>query len=940
MLGAAVELPGGEGYLLTGRLSLRSQPWLADHVVAGAVVVPGTAFVELAIQAGDAVGCGRVEELVLETPLVLTAEGGMQLQVMTGGPDQGRRRAVQVYARPADEGAEVPWTRHASGMLAPAAPSEAGLAREFAVWPPQGAVPVDVEGMYQGLAAGGFEYGPVFQGMRAAWWRGHELFAEVALPDDAAADAGAFGLHPALLDAAFHAIGLGAAASGPPGEVRLPFAWNGMSLFAAGASVLRVRLWEVPGGWSAVLADGGGRLVASADSVVWRPVSPGQLGASGGGSRDALFTVEWVPVAVGSAVEGRWVVVGGDRLGLARGLAGAGVDMGAYADLAALAEAVEAGEPMPDGVLAWAGAAAGDVGAAEDDAAGMARVAVGRVLGLVQRWLAEERLSSSRLVVVTAGAVAAVPGESVADLAGAAVWGLVRSAQSENPDRLMLVDLPAPGSVDAAGVLGALVTAGGSGESELAIRTQGVYGRRLARAGGGGLVPPGPAATSQCGTLLVTGGTGMLGGLVAGHLAGKERVTEVVLASRSGPAATGVAALAASLAGRGAGVRVTACDAADRAALAGLLARIPAADPLRMVVHTAGVVDDGVIGSLTPERVDAVMRPKVDGAWHLHELTRDAGLEAFVLFSSAAATFGGSGQGNYAAGNAFLDGLAVYRRAAGLPATSLAWGLWEGASAISGHLGEADRERMAHSGMGALTAEDGLALFDTALAADHPVMVPMHLESARANPEKMPALLRGLIRPRARPMADTDHANSAVAALKERLAGTSEADQDTIVLDLIIPYVAAVLGYSSPDLIETEREFYELGFDSLTAIELRNRLNAATGLRLPATLAFDYPTPAVLAGYLRQEIVRDAVPQGTRAHEVSLGTRALEEISRLERIVPDVASDDDARVSMTLRIRALLTALEGEHDTTGNDDLEAATMENIFELLDQERGES
>jgi acyl carrier protein len=432
----------------------------------------------------------------------------------------------------------------------------------------------------------------------------------------------------------------------------------------------------------------------------------------------------------------------------------------------------------------------------------------------------------------------------------------------------------------------------------------------------------------------------MLGGLVAGHLAGKERVTEVVLASRSGPAATGVAALAASLAGRGAGVRVTACDAADRAALAGLLARIPAADPLRMVVHTAGVVDDGVIGSLTPERVDAVMRPKVDGAWHLHELTRDAGLEAFVLFSSAAATFGGSGQGNYAAGNAFLDGLAVYRRAAGLPATSLAWGLWEGASAISGHLGEADRERMAHSGMGALTAEDGLALFDTALAADHPVMVPMHLESARANPEKMPALLRGLIRPRARPMADTDHANSAVAALKERLAGTSEADQDTIVLDLIIPYVAAVLGYSSPDLIETEREFYELGFDSLTAIELRNRLNAATGLRLPATLAFDYPTPAVLAGYLRQEIVRDAVPQGTRAHEVSLGTRALEEISRLERIVPDVASDDDARVSMTLRIRALLTALEGEHDTTGNDDLEAATMENIFELLDQERGES
>jgi acyl carrier protein len=562
-------------------------------------------------------------------------------------------------------------------------------------------------------------------------------------------------------------------------------------------------------------------------------------------------------------------------------------------------------------------------------------MAVVRALGLVQQWLAEERLSSSRLVVVTAGAVAAVPGEGVADLAGAAVWGLVRSAQSENPDRLVLVDLPAEGSIGASGELGVLVTAGGSGEPELAIRARAGYGRRLTRPATV-LVSPGPAGPRGAGTVLVTGGTGMLGGLVAGHLADTGRARDVVLASRSGPAAAGAAALAASLAGRGTGVQVTACDAADRSALAALLARVRDEDPLSMVVHTAGVVDDGVIGSLTPERVDAVMRPKADAAWHLHELTRDAGLEAFVLFSSAAATFGGAGQGNYAAGNAFLDGLASYRRAAGLPATSLAWGLWAGASAISGHLSQADRARMARSGLGALTAEEGLALFDVALAADVALMLPMHVEGAvltgEADLGQVPALLPGLVRASARPALDADHADSAAAALKKRLAGASQADQNAIVLNLIIPHVAAVLGYSSPGLIKAKREFHELGFDSLTAIELRNQLTAVTGLRLSATMTFDYPTPAILADYLRREITRDGA---------STATLALEEIGKLEKLVQNVASDDEARANLTIRVRTLLSVLDGGQDmAAGDDDLEIATAENIFELLDQELGET
>jgi pimaricinolide synthase PimS1 len=240
-----------------------------------------------------------------------------------------------------------------------------------------------------------------------------------------------------------------------------------------------------------------------------------------------------------------------------------------------------------------------------------------------------------------------------------------------------------------------------------------------------------------------------------------------------------------------------------------------------------------------------------------------------------------------------------------------------------------------------LRVGEGLALFDAALASGRAVVVPMRVDRGRAEVEKMPALLRGLFGRRARPVAESGQAESAVAALRDRLAAATPDEQDAMVLDLLMPHVAAVLGYSSPGAIETGREFHELGFDSLTAIELRNRLTAATGLRLSATLAFDYPTPAALAGHLRQELMRDAGSPVIRAsEETSPGSRALEEIARLEQIIPDMAFDDDARAGLTLRMRALLTALESDQDATENEDLEAATMDNIFELLDQELGES
>jgi acyl carrier protein len=361
--------------------------------------------------------------------------------------------------------------------------------------------------------------------------------------------------------------------------------------------------------------------------------------------------------------------------------------------------------------------------------------------------------------------------------------------------------------------------------------------------------------------VLVTGGTGTLGALVAAHLAGTGQAGDLVLASRSGPAAPGTAVLAADLAGAGAGVRVAACDAADRDALAAVLARASAGRPLTRVVHLAGVLDDATVTSLTPARVDAVMRAKADAAWNLHELTRDADLDSFVLFSSAAATFGSAGQGNYAAANAFLDGLAAQRRAAGLAGQSLGWGLWAGSSAITGHLGSGDLKRIAQGGMTALTAEDGTGLLELAAGRDEAHLVPARLDvpglrarAARDGLAGIPALWHDLM-PRsgqARPSAAGTGGDT--ESLRQQLAGMPAVKREQVLADLVRAHAAAVLGHASAGDVEPGRAFTDLGFDSLTAVELRNRLNAATGLRLPATLVFDYPSPVLLAAHLGTEL--------------------------------------------------------------------------------------
>ncbi|MFI2608630.1 type I polyketide synthase [Kitasatospora sp. NPDC018619] len=1193
LLGAAVELGDGET-VFTGRLSARSHPWLADHVLAGTAVLPGTAFLELALHAGAKAGTARIEELTVTAPLELPADGAVDLRVRVSGPDGEGRRTCRIAGRAT--GGE--WVEHATGTLGaepagPAGPAQPGGPADRAPaplpagapagWPPAGATPVPPARTQEDLALRGHRHGPAFQGLRAAW-RGAdgEQYAEAVLPEPAAADAGAYRLHPALLDASLH--GVLAAAAGHEGRPVQPSRWRGVSLTirpagpaggqAAGPAALRVQAGPaVDGGLPLALFDAAGAPVGAVEALELAPVATGRPLDPAAAARDSLFALAWEPLPEpATQAPGTLVALPWDALDPRAPYAAAGPD---GTTVVSCPEAQEGADP-----------------------ATAARDAVHRTRELLARWLAEDGPADGeqdadgraghRLVLVTRGAVAVRPGETVRDLAQAAVWGLVRTAQVEHPGRFTLVDLapgtrtpevpaaalapgehqaavrdgavlvprlvpaaadpalrppedeahwhldmtergtlaglelrpcpeaaaePGPGrvrvAVRAAGVnfhdvLGALdmhpddpgplglegagvVTATGPGVTGLAVGDRvmgllpaafgtaaqadprtlvripdgwsftraaavpvahltalhalvelggvgegdpvlihagaggvglaavqlarhlgaevfataspakwpalralgvdddhlassrepgfgarfaavldaradadarsdarsdtrpGTPGRRMAlvlnsltgelvdeslrllRPGGllvelgrtdrrdpaevaaahpgvhyrtfnllelppehlarllartvelfdrgafgwpavtdldvrrapeafgllrqgshvGKVVLTVPPVLDPDGTVLITGGTGAIGRALARHLVTGYGARRLLLAGRRGGDAPGAAELAAELAAHGAEVAFAAVDVADRAAVAAMVEAVPDRHPLTAVVHAAGVVDDAPVTSLTDAQIDRVMRVKADGAWHLHELTAGHPLTAFVLVSSVMGTLGGAGQGGYTAANAFLDGLARHRRAQGLPALALAWGLWGDRDGMLGALGEADRARFARAGLVEIAPAHGLALLDAALPSPHAVLVPARLdrEVLRELGPDLPPVLRGVVADAGASRAGAGSGTRRHRPLREELDGLTAEERAGVLADLVRTHMAAVLG-SRPEAIPDDRPFGELGFDSLTSVEFRNRLGTATGLKLPLTLLFEAPTLPELVAVL------------------------------------------------------------------------------------------
>jgi acyl transferase domain-containing protein/NADPH:quinone reductase-like Zn-dependent oxidoreductase len=1217
LLGAGVELPGSGGHLFTGRFGPSTHPWLADHAVNGVAVLPGTAFLEMVLRAGAAVGCGHVEELTLHAPLVLDDEGAVQLQIVLGATVEAGGRGVEVHAR---QSGDTEWTLHAVGSLTssvPVTPKEE-WARE---WPPGEAQQVDVTDFYERAADLGYDYGPAFQGLGRVWRGSDTVFAEVTLAEEQWPAADSFGVHPALLDLGVQTLRL---AGEELDRLLLPFSWGGVSMTAAGARSLRVRVVRTGQDTvSIAYADTDGASVLTVDSLVSRPPAGDVLPAP---VRDdgELLLVEWFPVPHGIQPV---ATVPLERAGL---------------DLDAL-QARLAGDGVPPRFAVL------PVGAGNGaDVPGDVRETCAWMTEVLQDWLARPALEDVRLVIATRKAVADGDGGSAVDLAGAAVWGLIRSAQTEHPGRFVLVDhdaaeldpavldgpvaagedqltvragqvgaarlvpvpddsgLPVPGNglpwrlaiegkgtlenlvlatapelaaplapgavrvavraaglnfrdivnalgmipgqdslmgAEAAGIVldvgpgvqgvrvgdrvlglflhsgvgplmvtdqrllvplpqewsfaeagtapvvfltahhglvklaglrpgeSVLIHAGSGGVGMAAIQlalqlgaevfataseakwdtlrawgvrddhiassrtvdfeqhiTDVTNGRgvdvvlnsltrefvdaslRLLRPGGrfielgktdirdatdvaesypgvsyeafdllvldpemiehtfadltalfrSGALKPLPVTTwdvrhapeafryvsqakhigkvaltlprplDPAGTVLITGGTGGLGAALARHLVTAHGVRHLVLTSRRGPDAENAPRLTAELAALDAEVRVVAADVSDRAAVAEVLAAVAPGHPLTAVVHTAGVLADATIGSLTRSGLDQALAPKVDGAWHLHELTRDLDLSAFIVYSSIAATLGNPGQANYAAANAFLDALTRYRRGRGLSAVSLAWGMWSQEAGMTTALSRADMLRMERSGVPAMPLEQGLRLFDRAMKEGHCVVAPTRLNRAALRRQDLVApILRVIAHKPSRfaPAAVAVATGEQENGLAQRLAALTVTERNSALLDVVRREAATVLGHAGAEDITPTLPFKGLGFDSLTSMELRNRLSAATGLRLGVTVVFDYPTPAALVEHLLAELPADddGVPADVFA-----------DLEKLESSFGLMDRDEAVTSRVRDRLRTLLARIEGDVEiSTAAGTLDSATTDELFAFLDE-----
>ncbi|MFI1272955.1 type I polyketide synthase, partial [Streptomyces olivaceus] len=839
-----IELPDDQGVIFTGQLSATTHPWLAAYALHGAAVVPATVLLDIALHAAHHVGLSGVERLAAETPLVLPETGAARLHVTVTPEEQGRR-TVTVHCRPS-AAPDAPWTRHATGTIADdVTASAAGVPAE---WPPAGAVPLDPEELADRLLSIGHSGEDPLLGLRAAWRDGDVVHAELRATEEM--EQNGFVLDPRLFQAALSAAG------GGGDEPHVPATWTGVTATTATTASRDLRVRLAPTGTdtdtdtaSVVVSDTTGAIVATVDAVGFRPVGPREFASAG---LDLGYEQGWTAVSVSSPVdESRWAVLGDDTTGCP-GVPGSPGSSGSsdtsdtsdtsgvhVPDLAALGRLLDEGTPVPGAVLV----------PCPDGGDGDAEAQLTRMLELTHAWLSDERYADARLVVLTRGAVAVHDTDRIDNLGQAAVWGLLRSAQAEHPDRFAVVDLDAEATTTS--VLAALATA----EPQLAVRDGVPYAPRLVRP----TVPPGEAARAargaptldQDGTVLVVHGPGALAAPLVRHLVREHGVRRLLLGRTPGATPPEAGELA-ELAALGAEVTVAPGETTDRAGVADLLSRVSPEHPLTAVVHAVEESDDGVLTALTPDRVTAVFRPRAELARHLHELTADAGLAAFVVFSSAAGTLGLRGQAHTAAAAAFLDALAHRRDLDGLPAVSLAWGPWNRPDEADAEASGAEAAHTARSGLRPTTVEHGLAAFDRALTDGRARTMPVRLDHSelrrQARAGTLAPVFRALIRtPAGRAAGGHD--------LARRLRGLSEGEQTRVVRELVRTHIASVLGHRSADSIDDERPLQELGFDSLTAVELRNRLASSLDLKLPATVLFDYPTASALAEHLRVQVL-------------------------------------------------------------------------------------
>ncbi|WP_433754965.1 SDR family NAD(P)-dependent oxidoreductase [Nocardia sp. CA-135398] len=863
ILTGVTELADTDEWLFTGRFSLRTHPWIADHMAYGVVVVPGVLLLEFLLAAGRGIGCEVVEEVMVQAPIRPGADT-VDVQVLVQSADESGRRSFEFFYRNASDEA---WVRNATGVFAAEPADDSALVSQLRdqEWPPADAERVDVDRLTlpaQITEDTGLEYGPAFIGVPAVWQRGDTVFSEVVLDTDAAPESG-HGVHPALMELVVHA-GLSRlvfrAAEPDPDSGWLLFQWGGARFHApVPTEVTELRVMAVKAGVNTIAVaavDTNGNPILSVDAVMMRRNDAKEFRRGLSEDAAALYQVHWEPATAASA---------GSPAPSMAVLADSAVP-GIGVSFASVAELVAA-EQLPE-VVVWR------VSEQAADGPAVVRAGVHSTLATVKSWLAEERLSDVRMVLLTTGG-AGLPGE-VPDVVAAAAWGLVRSAQSENPGRFVLLDED-PAERSGADRIAAVLA---SGEPQAAVRGAGVLVPRLTRTSKADAVrDTGAAPAFGDGAVLITGGTGGLGALFARHLVAEHGVRRLVLSSRRGPEAPGASELVAELGRAGADARVVACDVGDRDAVRNLLDAMDSDGGVTAVVHTAGVIDDGTVESLTSEQVDRVLAPKVYGAWYLDELTRDRDMSAFVVFSSMAGVLGSAGQGNYAAANAFLDGLVQRRRAAGSAAVSLAWGPWNSGSGMTGELDSTALARWERLGLGRLGDAEGLRLFDEAVAGsqERPAAIRFDPSVLRrvSDPDAVPAVLRGFVPRSTRPAKAAG--KPAAGALAERLAQVPEARRADMVSEVVLAQAAAVLGHDSAADIRPDRRFDEIGFDSLGGVEFRNRLNKATGIQLPSTLVFDYPTPAAVAKLVLSKVEPKAASEPVK--KVARRTRTDEPIA-------------------------------------------------------------